>query len=98
MRCVAYCTSTAYDTIGLLGYLRSSYKVNRYREVLHIQSGGSDSDIFFFPYGAVVCWGLNIAEEHKILHEIREFELKHVEPIEDDVFTYEYGSEGAVAK
>lgn len=96
MRCVAYCTATAFDTIGLLGYLKSNYNISRYREVIHIQLHGPDSDIFFFPYGALVCWGLDISEEQKILQDIREFEQQHVEPTEDDVFTYEYGTQAKI--
>ncbi len=96
MRCVAYCTSTSFDTVGLLGYLRSNYTVNRYREVLHIQISGPDSDVFFFPYGALVCWGLDVAEENTIMHEIRSFEQQHQEPVEDDVFTYEYGTQAKI--
>lgn len=93
MRCVAYCTATAFDTAGLLGYLRSNYTVSRYREVLHIQLRPTDADVFFFPYGSLVCWGLEIEEERQILAAVREFEQQHVEPVEDDIFTYEYGTQ-----
>ncbi len=96
MRCVAYCTATGFDTAGLLGYLRSNYTVSRYREVLHIQLRPTDADVFFFPYGALVCWGLELSEERQILQSIREFEQQHVEPVEDDVFTYEYGTQAKI--
>lgn len=93
MRCVAYCTSTGFDNVGLLGHLRANYTVARYREVLHIQLRPSDADVFFFPYGSLVFWGVEISEERQILEAVREFELKRVEPIEDDVFSYEYGTQ-----
>lgn len=96
MRCVAYCTSTAFDNAGLLGYLRANYSISRYREVLHIQLRPEDADVFFFPYGALVCWGLELEEERQILQNIREFEQKHVEPIEDDIFSYEYGTQAKI--
>lgn len=96
MRCVAYCTATAFDNAGLLGYLRTNYTIARYREVLHIQLRPQDADVFFFPYGALVCWGLELDEERQILQNIREFEQRHVDPIEDDVFSYEYGKQAKI--
>lgn len=96
MRCAAYCTATAFDNIGLLGYLRKNYTVSRYREVLHIQLRPTDTDVFFFPYGAIVCWGLEISEERQILESIREYEVQHVDPVEDDIFAYEYGSQAKI--
>lgn len=96
MRCAAYCTATAFDNVGLLNYLRSNYTVSRYREVLHIQLRPHDADVFFFPFGAIVCWGLDISEERQILQSVREYEQQHVDPIEDDIFTYEYGSQAKI--
>ena len=99
MRCIAYCTATAFDMVRLLGYLRAKYNVVRFREVLHVQmpsiesqDGSKEGDVFFFPYGALVCWGLDEKQEQTLLSQIREFESQHVEQIEDDIFSYEYGS------
>jgi uncharacterized Rmd1/YagE family protein len=101
MRCAAFCIATAFDNNGLLNYLKSQYTVTRFREVLHVQlkvESKNDSDVFFFPYGAVVCWGLDEHFERDLLQTIRRFALQPVEPIEDDVFTYEFGEEGAQVK
>lgn len=94
MRCVAYCTSTAFDMSRLLSYLKAKYPFTRYREVFHIQlpsKGQNEGDVFFFPYGAIVCWGLEESQEQILLPEIREFEQQHLEQIESDVFSYIYG-------
>lgn len=99
MRCAAYCTATEFDTARLLSYLRNTYGVTRLREVFHIQiespenleATQKEGDVFFFPFGALVCWGLNENRERQLLDEIREFERQPVELIEDDVFTYSYG-------
>lgn len=99
MRCIAYCTATAFDMNGLINYLKSKYSVTRFREVLHIQLNPNlDSDIFFFPYGSVVCWGLNESQEKDLLSQIRQFEVEHVESVEDDIFSYEYGIPGSHPK
>jgi len=99
MRCVAYCTATAFELNGLIAYLKSNYAVVRFREVLHVQLDPTkESDIFFFPYGSVVCWGLDPTLEHQLLSNIRPFALQQVDPIEDDVFSYAYGALGQQAK
>src|SRR5690349_6156960 len=95
MRSAAYCTSTSFDTNGLLAYLKSQYSLTRYREVIHVQvRPEAESDAFVFPYGAAVFWGLDQHLERDLLDSIRRFELQHVDPIEDDVFTYEYAESG----
>ncbi len=104
MRCVAYCTSTYYDTVRLLGYLKSSFQVTRYREVFHVRMPVLDlspeeqfeGDVFFFPFGAIVAWGLNEKQERQILEDIRPFELQHLDQIEDDVFYYVYGEQAKI--
>lgn len=108
MRCAAYCTATGYDIPRLVNYLRTNYGVTRLREVLHIQisvierSESTDleeqreANVFFFPYGSVVFWGLRDDQERSILHEIRQFELTPVEVVEDDIFTYGYGEQAKI--
>lgn len=104
MRCVAYCTSTAFDTAKLLGYLKSTYEVSRFREVLHIRKNSllgsktvaQEGDIFFFPFGALVCWGLNESEERSVLQEFSPFEQQRIDVIEEDVFSYLYGDQAKV--
>lgn len=101
MRCVAYCTSTSFDMARLLSYLKPNYSVSRFREVLHIQkgvkqhpeTGQKEGDIFFFPFGAIVCWGLEKEEEHHVLQEFHPFEHQRLEVIEEDVFSYVYGTD-----
>lgn len=58
----------------------------------------SESDVFFFPYGAIVCWGLDEHLERDLIQTVRRFAIQPVEPIEDDVFSYEFGEPGAQAK
>lgn len=93
MRCVAYCTSTSFDIVRLLSYLKSKYSVTRYREVLHIRKGNTpdEGDVFFFPFGAYVCWGLDEDEEKEVLQEFSPFEVQKIEVLEEDVFYYSYG-------
>lgn len=57
-----------------------------------------DSDVFFFPYGSIVCWGLDEHLERDLIQMTRRFILQQVEPIEDDIFSYEVGEPGTQAK
>lgn len=99
MRCAAYCTSTSFDMTALLSHFRAKQTVTRYREVLYVPFSTKEEkegDIFIFPYGALVCWGLEEAAEHQFISEIRAFEQQHIDPLECDVFSYEYGSQAKI--
>jgi uncharacterized Rmd1/YagE family protein len=101
MRCVAYCTSTALDSNELINHLKSKYSVTRFREVLHIKYPSSaadqnERDVFCFPFGAVVIWGLPESEDEAVLQEIRPYEQKHLDIIEQDVFSYLYGEQAKI--
>ena len=105
MRVVAYCTSTGFNINKLAAYLKSSYRATRIREVLHthisfkqqtadkVESEEKGGDVFFFPFGALVCWGLSEDQEQQILEEIRPFEQQRIDLLEEDVFYYIYGEQ-----
>src|SRR5690606_37031719 len=48
-------------------------------------------DIFYFPYGATVFWGLSLEQCQSHLDQIKEFEEQPVEEIETDQFTFIFG-------
>lgn len=97
MRCAAYCTATSFNIPNLLPYLRTHYGVNRFREVLHIHYPSAESDVFLFPYGAIVCWGMRDDLERRLLQELRPFEVQQdLDIIEDDIFSYQYGENAAI--
>ncbi len=70
--------------------------MTRFREVLHIQVRDQEGDIFFFPFGAIVYWGVEEKTERRIQEEIRPFEQQHLEIIEDEVFDYIYGEHARI--
>lgn len=109
MRCAAYCTATSFNIPELLVYLRTNYGVERFREVLYIrypleerletQESGDlkrEGDVFFFPFGAIVCWDTRDDLERRLLQELRPFELQRVDIVEDDIFSYSYGAEAQI--
>ena len=94
MRCVAYCLSTSFNSARLISYLKSSYKMTRFREVLHIQV--KEGDVFFFPFGAIVCWGIGEEKERYLQEEVHPFLQHPLEIIEDEFFDYVYGDQAKI--
>lgn len=89
---------------ALNAYLKTSYFVTRYRDVLYVQlkdgyemnESTGNGGIFYFPFGAIVCWGVSEERETRMLHEIQPFETQRTDIVEDDDFSYSYGRVAAV--
>lgn len=91
MDCSAYCTATSYQIKPLFEKLRSRFKSTLYRDVIHIEVPGEEiSDVFYFPYGSVVCWNMAKDRAMKFVMEARPYENLPTEEIETDEFTYIY--------
>lgn len=90
MECNAYCSSSSYQIKSLFEALKHKYKTTLYREVLHAEIRGSstEGDLFVFPYGATVFWGIPKEKNQEILKELSPFELEHNDEVETDEFTY----------
>ena len=96
MRCTCYCTASAYDIPRLFQYLQRLGTTQLFRNVVHIQireDNKMKGDIFYFSYGAFVCWGFSDEEEKEILQSIKEFEKEPLAKAELDEFTFSYGDE-----
>ena len=94
MRCTCYCTASSYDIPRLFQYLQRLGSTQLFRDVIHIQIKEDKQikgDIFYFSYGAVVCWGFTEEEEKEILQSLKEFEKEPLPKIELDEFTFTYG-------
>lgn len=48
-------------------------------------------DAFFFPYGAMVLWGVSSLDTASFFALVKEFEEEELERIETDDFTFDYG-------
>lgn len=94
MDCRAYCTAASYKIKPFYEIFRQRYKASLFRDSVHFEIPLTDlskGDVFFFSYGAVVCWGLSKDIEMELLQLIKPFEEKHSEEIETDEFTFVYG-------
>lgn len=93
MDCVTFCNASSYRIKPLYESLRTRYKATLFRDAIHVEMplDGITRDIFYFSYGATVCWGLSKEAGLRILEEIRDFEHHHTDEVETDEFTYVYG-------
>ena len=93
MDCSAFCTASSYRVKSLFHSLKSRYKTTLYRDVVHIEVPSEEEeniDVFYFPYGAMVCWNCDITGGKQYLEEVKIFEEQPLEVNETDHFTYAY--------
>lgn len=94
MRCTCFCTASAYDIPRLFQHLQRLGATQLFRDVAHIQVKIEEhvhGDLFYFSYGAVVCWGFTEEEEKRTLQALKEFEKESLSKMELDEFTFVYG-------
>lgn len=90
MELSAFCCATAYQIKPLLESLRSKFRTAIYREVAYVEVAveGTNCDLFFFPYGSMVCWGCSKEQALKLLSLGKEFAVNQTDEVEMDEFTY----------
>lgn len=93
MDCRAYCTASAYHIRTLYEQFKHvGASVTLYRDVIHFAVPGElIGDIFYFPYGATVFWGLSLEQCQSYLDQIKDFEEQSVDEVETDEFTFIFG-------
>lgn len=101
MRCTAYCTASSYAIPKLLAVLQERTFPSLYRDVIHLaypKLEEPEGDIFYFPYGTIVFWGLTYEEEKQVLQEVGIFEEGPLLVKEFDELTFSYGSTFKISK
>lgn len=100
MECFAFCTATAYRIKPFYDVIRSRFKATLYRDVVHVERPMAErtADIFFFPFGVAVFWGMPRNEALVFLEEIKSFETETLEDIETDEFTYVHGEHSRIVE
>lgn len=93
MECRAFCTASSYHIKALYDHFKQcGATVNLYRDVIHFLVPNEPvGDIFYFPYGATVFWGISKEDCQNYLNETKDFEIKSNEDIETDEFSYNIG-------
>jgi uncharacterized Rmd1/YagE family protein len=93
MHCQAYCTATSYHIKAFYDFLKRNHRAALYRDVIHVAvfQDEHQGDVFYFPYGSVVFWGLSNESIFYYLEQVKDFEQSPVEEIEIDQFTFTVG-------
>lgn len=99
MRCSSYCTASSYEIDKLAAFLREKQLDPKfYDDVIHIerQDEGGNGHAFFFPYGCVVFWGLDLDLEGDFLDLLRAFSNDPRVSIIQDECTFIYSDMTAI--
>lgn len=101
MRCFAYSFAKSFNLEKLTTLLKANYQVTQFDGAMHVHSlaGVTDEgegDIFIFPYGALVAWGLTETEERKICKELSKCLDERLGAIDDDLYSYGYGEKSSI--
>jgi uncharacterized Rmd1/YagE family protein len=92
MDCSAFCTASSYQIKDFFESIKAKYKASLIRDVIHVEF--SDIvDVFYFPFGATICWGASLEESQQYLELIKEYEQKPLTKLEADDFSFDYGEE-----
>jgi uncharacterized Rmd1/YagE family protein len=94
MDCCAFCTASSYRFKALYESLKGRYKATLFRDVVHIEAYHEEKgaiDLFYFSYGAMICWGASLTESAFYLEEVRDYEEQPLKRMETDDFVFSYG-------
>lgn len=92
MECCAFCSASSFQIKPLFASIRTQYNAALMRDVIHVEfSKGVDA--FYFPFGALVCWGISIDEGRRYLKLTEDFLEKPLDDIEEEAFTYSFGDQ-----
>jgi uncharacterized Rmd1/YagE family protein len=85
MEIIGYCTADSYKIKPLFESLQLTYKAQMIRDTLQVTLA-EDQDIFIFPYGVVVTWGLARGDGLRFIDKLAPFEREKVALVETDQF------------
>jgi uncharacterized Rmd1/YagE family protein len=89
MRCISFCTASAYQLQPLAEFFRvQQYVIHIFRNVLHIGGMSLHGQVFFFNIGCFVAWGLHRRQELRLLEQIKPFVIDPLDRIEQDRFIW----------
>eukprot|EP00871_Galdieria_phlegrea_P002150 jgi/Galph1/2936/GphlegSOOS_G1620.1 len=100
-RAASFCTAQEYRMGSLFRHFSEiGVHVELYGDIIHATYRDFEpiGDIFVFPYGAVVTWGLDEESESLILKTVRAFERSPLQTPEVDSFRYNHGSQWRISR
>ena len=102
MRCFAYSFPSTFNIHKVLLLFSEKYKTSELGGVVHFSLKvrehlvANDGDVFIFPYGAIVCWGLSEALEKQFISSLGHCFAEKLGAQDDDIFTFSYGDKAKI--
>lgn len=103
MRCFAYSFPSTFNIRKVIALFSENYNTSELAGVLHCSLkdnenlAANDGDIFIFPYGAIVCWGLTESLEKQFITNLGHCLAEKLGAQDDDIFTFSYGDKVKIA-
>lgn len=91
MRCLAVSCDYSFDMEALTHLLESQGVVTKFGDVLHLLYSKDSGNVFFFPYGVLVCWGLEKEGENALIERVKKVQGESLGASVRDSLDYEYG-------
>jgi uncharacterized Rmd1/YagE family protein len=91
MRCLSISCDYSFDMESLLRLLETHGAISKYGDVVHVLYANNAADVFFFPYGVIVSWGLDKEDEKKILASVKKAKGESLGSSSRDSLEFEYG-------
>jgi uncharacterized Rmd1/YagE family protein len=89
-RCIAVCHAKRFDFEALKTHLPETHRATFYRDAIYLEEEG---DIFVFPYGVMVFWGLELDTEKRLIEEVGPYSIETLDHPVSDTFQYTLDNE-----
>lgn len=102
MRCFAYSFPSTFDNKKVINILSKDYSVSELGGVVYFSPKISNNivisngDVFVFPYGAMVCWGVPEELEKQLITNLSECFAEKLGAEDDDTFSYSYSDKAKI--
>lgn len=73
--------------------MKSRFDVTLFRDVLHVKipEGDQSGDVYYFPYGSLVTWGLSKEKSLEMIGFVKHLDHNPLDDIECDEFAIKFG-------
>lgn len=96
MQCVSVGLDFSFDMDTLIKLLESYGVVTKYSDVIHLAYSAKAADIFFFPYGVFVSWGLEKDGEDLLMSLVKKAQYEALGALSQDIIEYDYGKSTSI--
>lgn len=103
MRCFAYSFPSTFNHRKIINLLSKDYQLSELGGSIYLAPEVMDSlpnshgDVFIFPYGAIVCWGIPELLEKQLISSLNGCFAEKLGAEDDDSFSFSYGDRAKIS-